>query len=224
MNEETKAVLEFKHSQWLCLCCVNPLQSLPACSSMFSQANVCSVIDGSLYGVFTARSVLTELKVSLYLDPHERIGPLRIGVLLFIRFFSLFCHRANDTGVLSYKDHLPVSQIVIGDTDRMGSQAVYHIGPLRCYGDSRWSPHCWSYCSRFGCRWRLIRDTKCSHNVFATCAFMFVAGSRVKASSVVQAGSQRFQFASSKYLQVLQRAGVWFCAAACQLPPSPAPK
>ncbi|KAM9342700.1 LOW QUALITY PROTEIN: contactin-associated protein-like 5 [Pholidichthys leucotaenia] len=42
---------------------------------------------------------------------------------------------ANDTGILSYKDHLPVSQIVIGDTDRMGSQAVYHVGPLRCYGD-----------------------------------------------------------------------------------------
>ncbi|XP_076602858.1 contactin-associated protein-like 5 [Chaetodon auriga] len=42
---------------------------------------------------------------------------------------------ANDTGVLFYKDHLPVSQIVIGDTNRTGSQAVYHIGPLRCYGD-----------------------------------------------------------------------------------------
>ncbi|KAF1382919.1 hypothetical protein PFLUV_G00148820 [Perca fluviatilis] len=42
---------------------------------------------------------------------------------------------ANDTGILSYKDHLPVSQIVIGDTNRTGSQAVYHIGPLRCYGD-----------------------------------------------------------------------------------------
>ncbi|XP_068186005.1 contactin-associated protein-like 5 [Antennarius striatus] len=42
---------------------------------------------------------------------------------------------ANDTGVLSYKDHLPLSQIVIGDTNRTGSQAVYHIGPLRCYGD-----------------------------------------------------------------------------------------
>lgn len=42
---------------------------------------------------------------------------------------------ANDTGVLSYKDHLPVSQIVIGDTDRTGSQAVYLLGPLRCYGD-----------------------------------------------------------------------------------------
>nr|XP_046260599.1 contactin-associated protein-like 5 [Scatophagus argus] len=42
---------------------------------------------------------------------------------------------ANDTGILSYKDHLPVSQIVIGDTNRMGSQAVYLVGPLRCYGD-----------------------------------------------------------------------------------------
>ncbi|XP_042283175.1 contactin-associated protein-like 5 [Thunnus maccoyii] len=42
---------------------------------------------------------------------------------------------ANDTGILSYKDHLPVSQIVIGDTNRTGSQAIYHVGPLRCYGD-----------------------------------------------------------------------------------------
>ncbi|XP_029315273.1 contactin-associated protein-like 5 [Cottoperca gobio] len=42
---------------------------------------------------------------------------------------------ANDSGILSYKDHLPVSQIVIGDTNRTGSQAVYHVGPLRCYGD-----------------------------------------------------------------------------------------
>ncbi|KAM9347809.1 contactin-associated protein-like 5 [Symphorus nematophorus] len=41
----------------------------------------------------------------------------------------------NDTGVLSYKDHLPVSQIVIGDTNRTGSEAIYRIGPLRCYGD-----------------------------------------------------------------------------------------
>uniref|UniRef100_A0A3Q3N890 Contactin associated protein family member 5 n=1 Tax=Mastacembelus armatus TaxID=205130 RepID=A0A3Q3N890_9TELE len=46
----------------------------------------------------------------------------------------------NDTGILSYKDHLPVSQIVIGDTNRTGSQAVYSIGPLRCYGDkSLWN-------------------------------------------------------------------------------------
>ncbi|KAM6985877.1 contactin-associated protein-like 5 [Aplochiton taeniatus] len=42
---------------------------------------------------------------------------------------------ANDTGVLSYKDHLPVSQIAIGDTNRTDSEAVYRISPLRCYGD-----------------------------------------------------------------------------------------
>uniref|UniRef100_A0A8C3G404 Contactin associated protein family member 5 n=1 Tax=Cyclopterus lumpus TaxID=8103 RepID=A0A8C3G404_CYCLU len=47
---------------------------------------------------------------------------------------------ANDTGILSYKDHLPVSQIAVGDTNRTGSRAVYHIGPLRCYGDkSLWN-------------------------------------------------------------------------------------
>ncbi|XP_041700111.2 contactin-associated protein-like 5 isoform X1 [Coregonus clupeaformis] len=42
---------------------------------------------------------------------------------------------ANDTGVLSYKEHLPVSEIVIGDTSRKGSEALYRIGPLCCYGD-----------------------------------------------------------------------------------------
>ncbi|CAK6981274.1 contactin-associated protein-like 5 [Scomber scombrus] len=41
----------------------------------------------------------------------------------------------NDTGILSYKDHLPLSHIVIGDTNRTGSEAVYRVGPLRCYGD-----------------------------------------------------------------------------------------
>ncbi|XP_054642164.1 contactin-associated protein-like 5 isoform X1 [Dunckerocampus dactyliophorus] len=46
----------------------------------------------------------------------------------------------NDTGVLSFRDHLPVSQVVIGDIGRAGSQAVYHVGPLRCYGDrSMWN-------------------------------------------------------------------------------------
>ncbi|XP_072326178.1 contactin-associated protein-like 5 isoform X1 [Scyliorhinus torazame] len=41
----------------------------------------------------------------------------------------------NDTGHLSYKDHLPVTQIIIGDTDRTNSEAAYKLGPLRCYGD-----------------------------------------------------------------------------------------
>ncbi|XP_033843350.2 contactin-associated protein-like 5 [Periophthalmus magnuspinnatus] len=47
---------------------------------------------------------------------------------------------SSDSGVLSYKDHLPVSRLVVGDTDRSGSEAVYRIGPLRCYGDkSLWN-------------------------------------------------------------------------------------
>lgn len=45
-------------------------------------------------------------------------------------------HRENDTGVFSYKEHLPVQEIVIGDTYRLGSEAVYAVGPLQCSGDS----------------------------------------------------------------------------------------
>ncbi|KAM4698233.1 contactin-associated protein-like 5 [Rhinophrynus dorsalis] len=41
----------------------------------------------------------------------------------------------NDTGFLNFKAHLPVSQIVITDTNRSGSEASWRIGPLRCYGD-----------------------------------------------------------------------------------------
>ncbi|XP_043550177.1 contactin-associated protein-like 5 [Chiloscyllium plagiosum] len=50
---------------------------------------------------------------------------------------------ANDTGHLSYKDDLPVTQIVIGDTDRTHSEAAYRVGPLRCYGDR----HYWNAAS-----------------------------------------------------------------------------
>ncbi|KAJ8252791.1 hypothetical protein GJAV_G00205620 [Gymnothorax javanicus] len=41
----------------------------------------------------------------------------------------------NDTGLLSYKDHLPVSEIAIGDTNRTGAEAIYRVGPLHCSGD-----------------------------------------------------------------------------------------
>lgn len=44
---------------------------------------------------------------------------------------------ANDTGIFSYRDHLPVSQIVITDTDRPNSEAAYKLGPLLCWGDRR---------------------------------------------------------------------------------------
>ncbi|XP_052057007.1 contactin-associated protein like 5-3 isoform X2 [Apodemus sylvaticus] len=41
----------------------------------------------------------------------------------------------NDTGFLSFKDHLPVTQIIITDTNRSKSESAWRIGPLRCYGD-----------------------------------------------------------------------------------------
>ncbi|XP_038597328.1 LOW QUALITY PROTEIN: contactin-associated protein-like 5 [Tachyglossus aculeatus] len=50
---------------------------------------------------------------------------------------------ANDTGLLSFKDHLPVTQIVITDTNRSNSEAAWRIGPLRCYGDR----HYWNAAS-----------------------------------------------------------------------------
>ncbi|KAJ8406919.1 hypothetical protein AAFF_G00291950 [Aldrovandia affinis] len=34
-----------------------------------------------------------------------------------------------------YKDHLPVNQVAVGDTNRPGSEAKLTVGPLRCQGD-----------------------------------------------------------------------------------------
>uniref|UniRef100_A0A671PQ25 Contactin-associated protein-like 5 n=1 Tax=Sinocyclocheilus anshuiensis TaxID=1608454 RepID=A0A671PQ25_9TELE len=41
----------------------------------------------------------------------------------------------NDTGILSYKEQLPVREIVVGDTYRLGSEAMYVVGPLQCSDD-----------------------------------------------------------------------------------------
>ncbi|XP_009460250.1 PREDICTED: contactin-associated protein 1 [Nipponia nippon] len=41
----------------------------------------------------------------------------------------------TDKGLLSFVDHLPVTQVVVGDTNRSGSEAQFLLGPLRCYGD-----------------------------------------------------------------------------------------
>ncbi|ELK05215.1 Contactin-associated protein-like 2 [Pteropus alecto] len=46
----------------------------------------------------------------------------------------------KDAGFLSYKDHLPVNQVVVGDTDRQGSEAKLSVGPLRCQGDNFYKP------------------------------------------------------------------------------------
>uniref|UniRef100_A0ABM5FST3 Contactin-associated protein-like 4 isoform X2 n=1 Tax=Pogona vitticeps TaxID=103695 RepID=A0ABM5FST3_9SAUR len=41
----------------------------------------------------------------------------------------------NDSGLLSYKEHLPVTGLFITDTDRPNSEAAYKLGPLLCQGD-----------------------------------------------------------------------------------------
>uniref|UniRef100_A0A6Q2ZC74 Contactin associated protein 2 n=1 Tax=Esox lucius TaxID=8010 RepID=A0A6Q2ZC74_ESOLU len=41
----------------------------------------------------------------------------------------------EDSGLLVYKDHLPVNQVAVGDTNRPGSEAKLTVGPLRCQGD-----------------------------------------------------------------------------------------
>ncbi|XP_024135915.1 contactin-associated protein-like 2b [Oryzias melastigma] len=46
----------------------------------------------------------------------------------------------EDAGLLVYKDHLPVSQVVVGDTSKSGSEAKLTVGPLKCRGDrSYWN-------------------------------------------------------------------------------------
>ncbi|XP_028288849.1 contactin-associated protein-like 2a [Parambassis ranga] len=44
----------------------------------------------------------------------------------------------EDSGLLVYKENLPVSQVAIGDTNRPGSEARLTVGPLRCQGDNNY--------------------------------------------------------------------------------------
>ncbi|XP_029313436.1 LOW QUALITY PROTEIN: contactin-associated protein-like 2a [Cottoperca gobio] len=44
----------------------------------------------------------------------------------------------EDAGLLVYKEHLPVSQVAVGDTNRPGSEAKLTVGPLRCQGDDNY--------------------------------------------------------------------------------------
>lgn len=54
-------------------------------------------------------------------------------ILLRLTLFG----RRDDSGLLVYKDHLPVSQVAVGDTNRPGSEAKLTVGPLRCHGDRK---------------------------------------------------------------------------------------
>ncbi|CAB1420470.1 unnamed protein product [Pleuronectes platessa] len=42
---------------------------------------------------------------------------------------------ANDSGLLTHKESLPVRSLVLGDVQRPGSEAAYRVGPLQCHGD-----------------------------------------------------------------------------------------
>ncbi|KAK5850192.1 hypothetical protein PBY51_014461 [Eleginops maclovinus] len=44
----------------------------------------------------------------------------------------------EDAGLLIYKEHLPVSQVAVGDTNRPSSEAKLTVGPLRCQGDNNY--------------------------------------------------------------------------------------
>lgn len=49
-----------------------------------------------------------------------------------------YSHRRTDKGLLTFVDHLPVTQVVVGDTNRSNSEAQFFLRPLRCYGDREW--------------------------------------------------------------------------------------
>lgn len=55
---------------------------------------------------------------------------------------SCCLHRKEDAGLLVYKDHLPVREVVVGDTSRTGSEAKLTVGPLKCQGDRECSSLC----------------------------------------------------------------------------------
>ncbi|KAM3604938.1 uncharacterized protein V6R79_018355 [Siganus canaliculatus] len=42
---------------------------------------------------------------------------------------------AEDSGLLTHKESLPVRSLILGDVQRPGSEAAYRAGPLRCHGD-----------------------------------------------------------------------------------------
>ncbi|KAG5841398.1 hypothetical protein ANANG_G00199090 [Anguilla anguilla] len=41
----------------------------------------------------------------------------------------------NDSGLLSFKDHLPITKIAFGSLNRAGSEAAFKVGHLQCHGD-----------------------------------------------------------------------------------------
>lgn len=68
-------------------------------------------------------------------DGHNRHISL-VPLMLMLMLCSVWVFRYSDKGYLDFRDHLPVRRVVVGDTNRTGSEAQVTVGPLRCHGDS----------------------------------------------------------------------------------------
>lgn len=78
---------------------------------------------------------------SLLLFPPLLCFFLKSHVITFFISTSSFC-RAEDSGLLTDKESLPVRSLVLGDIQKPGSEAAYMVGSLRCHGDSEFSSNC----------------------------------------------------------------------------------
>uniref|UniRef100_A0A8B9JYN9 Contactin associated protein like 3 n=1 Tax=Astyanax mexicanus TaxID=7994 RepID=A0A8B9JYN9_ASTMX len=69
---------------------------------------------------------------------------------------------ANDSGFISLKEHLPIRLLAVGDISRPGSEAAYRVGPLQCYGDSKYSSFHGDARSKHSSlwKWRITSDVK----------------------------------------------------------------
>ena len=93
-----------------------------------------------LYDI-TLYSILYHITLSVAIVLHEKKSQAPFASKHLLLYFSISSNllpswRREDSGPLVYKDHLPVSQVAVGDTNRPGSEAKLTVGPLRCQGDS----------------------------------------------------------------------------------------
>lgn len=98
-----------------------------------------------------------------------RADRLNVGVRLHKR--AGLC-RYSDKGYLDFRDHLPVRRVVIGDTNRTGSEAKFSVGPLRCHGDSNlhtFTVHWNAFLKRDGFKRGFVFSTG---NIWNTIAFV----------------------------------------------------
>ncbi|TRY69771.1 hypothetical protein DNTS_021678 [Danionella cerebrum] len=107
--------------------------------SLKSTVVYCNITDEKVWTVVNHNSSeLMRVQGSSLQKPHQCACSLDENCIDMNHFCNCDADRSsweNDTGVLSYKEHLPVTEVLVGDTNRSGSEAIYRIGSLHCYGD-----------------------------------------------------------------------------------------